>query len=158
VRLTPDVRDDIPVQAVDDINQAFTLPMAAVQLFQKEAWANAHWQQAFIESTPCLTVDEADARCEQTPWDAFADMLGLPYQGRIYFPQFQFAADGTPDSWFIACLAALRSERRHDAWELLKWWLTPESVLTGLAPVEALHRLPKRVLSRARYAEREGLI
>ena len=155
----PDVlkslKDEALMQARQSLTKAFVLPESIIQQYVAEAWAHEHWHELFLQQTPCISLDEADERCEHTPWDALEDLLGLAHQGRRHFPLFLFTADGPPDPWWVAVLAALRCEERSNEWKLLAWILRPHTILQIHSPLEALRNDPKRVISLAKHATRE---
>jgi hypothetical protein len=149
------LKDEALMHTRQSLTHAFVLPDSVIKQYVAEAWAHEHWHELFLQQTPCISLDEADERCEHTPWDALEDLLGLAHQGSRHFPLFLFTADGPPDPWWIAVLAALRCEERSNEWKLLAWLLRPDSLLQNRSPLEALRDDPKGVISRAKYATRE---
>jgi hypothetical protein len=149
------LKNEALMLARESLTKGFVLPEDVIQKYVAEAWTYEEWHEWFLLKTPSISVDEADERCEQTPWDALEDLLGLPHQGARHFPLFLFSAEGPPDPWWIAVLAALRREERCDEWMLLAWLLRPNSLLKNRSPFEALRDTPKRVISLAKSATRE---
>lgn len=83
-------------------------------------------------------------------WRQKGRILGLPVQGKIAYPIFQFDADGQPFGLMGPVLTAL--PKSFTAWQRAFWFVSPKEGLAGKTPAEAVRAGDDRVVDAARSA------
>lgn len=78
-------------------------------------------------------------------WRKEGKLLGVPYQGQIVYPGFQFDADGEPRPVVAQALAALPRDQMSD-WEVALWWTAGNGLIAGRRPVDLLEEDPDTVV------------
>jgi hypothetical protein len=85
-------------------------------------------------------------------WRRAGRIFGVPHQGRLLFPAFQFDADGRPLPLVKEVLAAL--PEALTPWQTAFWFMAPDPWLDGAPPRDALLRGDPAVVEAARHAGR----
>ena len=142
-----------------EIRAAFNLPILAIQKLNAQAWAHERWRDTVLRDLDCISLSEANVRCDRGPWDTRSDLLVLAHRGRSHVPAFQFDSIGVPSSAWITLIGALRAgESRPSDWRIVEWLLRPNPFLNDRSPMNALPVDPQRVRQLAHSAARERLL
>lgn len=121
--------------------------------------ANAELRRDFLAAFPVVEAavvhDRAghkSANKAQTAatWRRADRILGLPYDGRIVYPLFQFDDDGRPWPLVQPTLKALPADR--SAWQRAFWLVSPNEWLDERTPADALRAGDERVVDAAGHA------
>lgn len=80
-------------------------------------------------------------------WVRNRQLFTVPVAGMVFFPGFQFDADGTPLPAIAATLTAIAD--RVAGWELAVWFITANDLLDGRRPVDVLAQ-PDLLIAAAR--------
>ena len=83
-------------------------------------------------------------------WRQKGRILGLPFQGKIVYPVFQFNADGQPFALMEQVLAAL--PKSFTPWQCAFWFVSQKESLDGNTPAEVLRVGDNRVIQTAHTA------
>jgi len=146
-------------QTSREVRAAFELSVNAMNELNAQAWAHERWHEAVLKELSCISLADAEARCELGPWDARSDLLVLSHQGRSHVPAFQFDSSGAPAAAWITLIAALRGTESTPAnWNILAWLLRPHPLLDNRTPLEVQATNPQRVRQLARSNTREHLL
>lgn len=120
---------------------------------------NAQLRRRFLDDIPVLDAagvhDRAGHRGTNkaqtaASWRRAGRILGLPQGGRQLYPAFQFDADGQPLPGMAAALAALPAAMTP--WQRAFWFVSPNDILDGSTPADALHRADDAIIDAAREA------
>ena len=142
-----------------EMRAAFTIPISVVLELNQLAWTHERWHEAVLKELPCLTLEEAIARCDAGPWDLYSDLLVLPHKGRSHIPSFQFDSSGAPSAVWITLIAELKGAKSHpEHWDILAWLLRPHPILKDCSPMSMYMKDPQRVRQLARSAKMQGLV
>ena len=84
-------------------------------------------------------------------WRKRGRILGLPFQGKYGYPEFQFDEDGQPLKPMQAVLGALPTD--FTAWQRAFWFVSPKEELGGKTPEKAMRDGHDRVVEVAKSAD-----
>ena len=121
---------------------------------------NAELRAEFLKDFPVLDSATVHKRAglkgkntSQTAnaWRQRGRILGLPIQGKIGYPAFQFNADGQPLKLMEAILAVLPAH--FTAWQRAFWLVSPKEGLDGETPAGAMQAGDDRVVDVAELAD-----
>ena len=122
-----------------------------------QARRNTAARVALIEEFGLLTsADVAELNQSQATnraalasrWKGEERIFSVPYQGKDYFPGFQFGPDGRPREIVAEVLAALGAAR---GWQTALWFAAGNGYLNGRRPVDLLDSQPDAVTEAARH-------
>ena len=65
-----------------DLDDA-TITSEQLALLRAEVWEHEHWHAAVLQDLPCFSIEEAQERCDRSPWDV-DELLVLPHAGYRY--------------------------------------------------------------------------
>jgi hypothetical protein len=157
--LIEEARQEHQKQMRAEMKAAFTVPLSAILTLNAQAWAHERWHEEVVNTLACISLDEAEERCDAGPWDLRLDLLVLAHQGRSYVPAFQFDSDGVPAAAWLTLIAVLRGTKsRPSDWDILAWLLRPHPLLSGGAPLDMQATNPQRVRELAYSNSREKLL
>ncbi len=77
-------------------------------------------------------------------------VLGLPINGKVRYPAFQFGKDGKPYSRIQEVLAAIPRELTD--WERAYWLVSPNDLLGWKTPISAIESDDASVVAAAKHA------
>lgn len=137
--------------------QTFSKSESVLNQYRQEAWTHERWHEAVLRDLPCITLKEADERCDGTPWDAEEDLLWVAHRGQRHFPLCQFTEVGPPDPRWTCLVAKAERDNQCRGWELLAWLLTPNPFLaSNQTPMAVLPDRPRKVISLAGMTLKES--
>ncbi len=95
-----------------------------------------------------LSTYPAFAQTDAGPVDSDLRPLALTYQGKVFYPHFQFATQGsfTLLSAFRDVLASLREGGMSD-WEIAFWLTTRNTYLQGKLPILCLQQRDRLLMA-----------
>lgn len=161
VSALPEVLELVDQSAREDLHLTTreTLRCSADQIaaLRTEAWDHERWHEVVLSELPCLTMADAEQRCQSTPWEP-EQLLVLPHRGRRYIPAFQFLEDGSPSPIWFTLMAILLEQDRFDNWDLLAWLIRPHPAFEDRPPIDVLYADPKSVLRWARRLTDDGTL
>jgi hypothetical protein len=152
-------RSDHLKQTREAMRTAFELPIDVIKKLNAQAWAHERWHEAVVSDLSCITLADAEARCELGPWDVHSDLLVLNHCGRSHVPLFQFDSNGAPSAAWITLIAVLRGKDSIPTdWDIVAWLLRPHPLLNDRPPLDVQKTNPQRVRQLAYSNRREQLL
>ena len=122
-----------------------------------QARRNAEARTALIEEFGLLTSGQIAEINESTAenraalasrWKREGKILSVLHKGTLYYPAFQFDADGRPRPIIARVLAALDE---HEGWSTALWFIADNGYLEA-RPVDLLDADPEAVVAAAEMA------
>lgn len=99
-----------------------------------------------VEQWPLLDEAEALLPVQEAVWDRY---LMVPFEGRLWFPEFQFESIGMPWEGFRDVLRVLRDGGWADS-RIFVWFTKSQVSMGGRMPASCVREEPEAVLAAAR--------
>lgn len=122
----------------------------------EQARRNAQARKDFLRQFEVLEAEEVHAlygsRAKNKAalaarWRAEGQIIAVEHEGRLFYPAFQFDAQGRPRSVIADVLAALGDQ--VGPWQVALWLVSPNGWLDGATPLDLLDEDPNRVIDAA---------
>lgn len=131
------------------LRQLHLLPDEVVDQLIARSWESRRQLIELAKQTAVIEFTEAKRRCKALSCTLPACLIHLSYGGRVYYPAFQFEADGRPSVCVKGVLHLFDTETDFTDVENMHWFLSPNPNLDAARPADCLTSKPAAVRKAA---------